>query len=162
MFWWKFAKLFVSFSKPQASFSSNFAWLFSVIKDNSSVLFLVKCYILCTKGTNHSANFGDLSARIKIHQILVIFETTNWFFFKFCITLSVSWDITPLYFFSWNFRYFQQKEPIKVQIWWNFMWTVESLKFWTFMSSFCPNYIKFQLKKYRRVISYDTEEWCKV
>ena len=28
---------------------------------------------------------------------------------------SVSWDITPLYFFSWNFTYFQQKEPIKVQ-----------------------------------------------
>ena len=32
---------------------------------------------------------------------------------------SVSWDTTPLYFFSWNFIYFQQKEPIKVQIWWN-------------------------------------------
>ena len=32
---------------------------------------------------------------------------------------SVSWDITPLSFFSWNFIYFQQKEPIKVQIWWN-------------------------------------------
>ena len=32
---------------------------------------------------------------------------------------SVSWDLTPLYFFNWNFIYFQQKEPIKVQIWWN-------------------------------------------
>ena len=32
----------------------------------------------------------------------------------------VSWDTTPLYFFSWNFIYFQQKEPIKVQILWNF------------------------------------------
>ena len=30
---------------------------------------------------------------------------------------SVSWDITPLHFFNWNFIYFQQKEPIKVQIW---------------------------------------------
>ena len=77
-------------------------------------VFLVKCYILCTKGTNYSANFGELIARIKIHQILVISETTNQFFFKFCITLSVSWDITLLYFFSWNFMYFQQKEPIKV------------------------------------------------
>ena len=35
---------------------------------------------------------------------------------------SVSWDKTPLYFFSWNFIYFQQKEPIKVQIWWNLTW----------------------------------------
>ena len=29
-----------------------------------------------------------LRARIKIHQILVIFETTDQFFFKFCITLQ--------------------------------------------------------------------------
>ena len=56
---------------------------------------------------------------------------------------SVSWDITPLYFFSWNFIYFQQKEPIKVQIWWNFTWAVESLKFCTLMGSFCKNHIKF-------------------
>ena len=75
---------------------------------------------------------------------------------------SVSWDITLLYFFSWNFIYFQQKEPIKVQIWWNFTWAVESLKFCTLMGSFCPNHVQFQLKKYRRVISHDTEEWCKV
>ena len=27
---------------------------------------------------------------------------------------SVSWDIAPLNFSSWNFIYFQQKEPIKV------------------------------------------------
>ena len=102
------------FPKHKASFCSNFAWLFIVTKDNSSVLFSVKCYKFCTKGTNHSAKFVEFGARIKIHQILVIFETTNWFFFKFCITLSVSWDITSLYFFSWNFIYFQQEEPIKV------------------------------------------------
>ena len=29
----------MSFSKPQVSFSSNFSWLFSVMKDNSSALF---------------------------------------------------------------------------------------------------------------------------
>ena len=32
LFWWKFAKLLMSFSKPQVSFSSNFTWLFSVMK----------------------------------------------------------------------------------------------------------------------------------
>ena len=31
--------------------------------------------------------------------------------------------------FSWIFFYFQQKEPIKVQIWWNFMRAVKSLHF---------------------------------
>ena len=73
---------------------------------------------------------------------------------------SGSWDIIPQYFFSWNFIYF--KEPIKVQIWWNFTWAVESLKFCTLMGSFCPNHVQFQLKKYRRVISHDTEQWCKI
>ena len=29
---------------------------------------------------------------------------------------SVSWDITPLYFFSWNFKYFQQKESISLHV----------------------------------------------
>ena len=56
---------------------------------------------------------------------------------------SVSWDISTLYFFSWKFVYFQQKESIKVQIWWNFMWAVKILKFCTLMSSFCENHIKF-------------------
>ena len=60
---------------------------------------------------------------------------------------SVSWDITPPYFFSWNFIYLQQKEPIKVQVWWNFTWAIKSLKFCTLMYSVCPNHIKFQLKK---------------
>ena len=64
---------------------------------------------------------------------------------------SGSWGITPLYFFSWNFIYFQQKELIKVQIWWIFTWTVKSLNFCTLMGYFCKNHIKFQLKRYRRV-----------
>ena len=29
---------------------------------------------------------------------------------------SVSWDITPLYFFCWNFKYFQQKESISSHV----------------------------------------------
>ena len=44
-----------------------------------------------------------------------------------------------------------------------FTWAVEIfLKFCTLMGSFCKNHLKFQLKKYRRVISHDIEEWCKV
>ena len=44
-------------------------------------------------------------------------------FLKQQISFS-SWDITPMYFFSLNVMYFQQKESIKVQIWWNFTWAV--------------------------------------
>ena len=36
--------------------------------------------------------------------------------------------------FSWNFIYHQKKEPIKVQIWWNFTWAVQGLKFCTLMT----------------------------
>ena len=62
---------------------------------------------------------------------------------------SGSWDITPLYFFSWNFIYFQQKKPIKVQIWWNFRWAVEILHFdGLLLFKSCTVSAK---KKYRRV-----------
>ena len=37
------------------------------------------------------------------------------------------------------------------------MRAVTSLKFWTLMGSFCLNHVQFQLRKYRRVISCDTE-----
>ena len=71
-FWWKFAKLLMSFSKPQVSFSFFLGQtLYTLHKRDQSKC---KCFRL-------------LSARIKIHQILVIFETTNQFFFKFGINL---------------------------------------------------------------------------
>ena len=64
-------------------------------------------------------------------------------FFQILHQSSGSGDITPLYFFV---KIFYFKEPIKVQIWWIFMWADESLKFCTLMGSFCPNHIQFQLK----------------
>ena len=84
----KFGEI-LSFLKQQIGFSSNFVSLFSIVRQNSSVLFSLK------------------------------------------------------------FFYFQQKEPIKVQIWWNFTWAVRSLKFCTLMGSFCENQTKFQLKKFK-------------
>ena len=75
---------------------------------------------------------------------------------------SLSWKITLLYFFRWNFLWFGQKEPTKVQ---NFRLSTAHMKFnqiCIFIGSFCWKYIKFQLKKYRGVTSRDTEEWCKI
>ena len=75
---------------------------------------------------------------------------------------SVSWEITLLYFFSWNCTWFGQKEPVKVQ---NFRLSTAHIKFrqiFTLIGSFCWKYIKFQLKKYRGLMSYDNEEWCKI
>ena len=44
--------------------------------------------------------------------------------------------MTAMYFFSLNFIYFQQKESVKVQSWWSFMWAVEGLKFCNVMGFF--------------------------
>ena len=75
---------------------------------------------------------------------------------------SMSWEITLLYFFSWNFIWFLQKEPIKVQ---SVRLSTAQVKFhqiYTLMGSFCQKYIKFQLKKYKGVMYHNTEEWCKI
>ena len=59
-FWvagWKFSKVLMSHLKPQDSFSLNFALLFSVIRNNSSVLFKLKFCMIWTKGTHQSAKF---------------------------------------------------------------------------------------------------------
>ena len=64
--WWKFSKFFMLFSKPQVSFSSNFAWLFSVMKDNSYVLFQIKHYIFHMKGINQGVNKQLKSPKISL------------------------------------------------------------------------------------------------
>ena len=73
-----------------------------------------------------------------------LFETTDLFF------RVIRHDSSVL--LSQNFIYF--KKPIKVQIWWNFTWSVESLKLCTLIGYFCPNHVQFQLKKYRRDLSW--------
>ena len=75
---------------------------------------------------------------------------------------SMLWEISLLYFFSWNFIWFLQKEPTTVQ---NFRLSTAQVKFHqicTLIGFFCWKYIKFQLKKYRGVVSHDTEDWCKI
>ena len=75
---------------------------------------------------------------------------------------SVTWEITLLYFFSWNVIWFGLKEPIKVQ---NFRLLTAHMTFHqicTFIGPFYWKCIKFQLKKYRGVMSHDTEDWYKI
>ena len=47
-------------------------------------------------------------------------------------------------------------------IWLILMRAAESLKTCTLIGSFCRKHVKIQMKKYRRVMFHDTEEWCKV
>ena len=65
------------------------------------------------------------------------------------------WEISLLYFFSWNLIWFLQKEPTTVQ---NFRLSVAQVKFHqicTLIGYFCWKYIKFQLKKvWRKYVSW--------
>ena len=57
-FWVLGSKLtkFLSFLKQQIGFSSNFTSFFSIMRNNSSVLFSLKFYILSSKGAYQSTN----------------------------------------------------------------------------------------------------------
>ena len=47
------------FPNHKSVFSSDFASIFNVVKDNASVIFQVKHYILCMKETKQSENFEN-------------------------------------------------------------------------------------------------------
>ena len=98
-FWmvgWKFTKFLMSYLKLQLSFSSNFASLFIVTKDNSSVLFYVKLYMIWTKGTNQSAKFQAFDCSCEISPDLY-FERL--LLLKVCkISAKKVWQI----YVSWN------------------------------------------------------------
>ena len=140
---------------------------YSSVLHNSSVNFSLIHFLLWTKWSHQSPNFHGFKCLVKIcldqnSPDSCQFWNNKLIFLQILGHSSVSWDITPTYFFRWNCNYFQQKETIKVQIWWNFTWAVISLEFCILPGSFCPNHTKFLLKKHRRVISHETEEWCKV
>ena len=162
MLWWKSAKFLMSFSKPRVRFYSNFTWLFRFMKDNSSVFFRskviyfeqkrpIKAQILETFGCldqNSSNSCYFLNNKSVLLQILH--------------QSSVSEDITPLYFLaeilytfgkrSLSIYKFGEISPEQSKLFWKF----------TLWWASCKNYVKFQLKRYRKVICHDTEEWCRV
>ena len=92
----------MSYLKPQLTCSLNFASLFNVMSDKSSVIFWLKLYMILQKEPTKVLNFR--------------LSTTQWNFTKFVLWYGS---------FSWR-------------------------------------YIKLQLKRYRWVVSHDTEEWWKI
>ena len=55
----KFIKHLMSFFKQKVSFSLNFGWLFSVMRDNSSVLFYLKLTMIWTKMIPSKCKISD-------------------------------------------------------------------------------------------------------
>ena len=48
------------------------------------------------------------------------------------------------------------------RIWWILTRALKVSKICTFIGSYCANYLKFGLKKYRGIIFHDNEEWSKI
>ena len=72
---------------------------------------------------------------------------------------SVSWGITLLYISAEMLHNKDKRNLSKCKV------TTAHVKFLqicTLIGSICWKYIKFQLKKYRGFMSYDTEVWCKI
>ena len=139
VFWWKLAKFLMSFSKPHSAFleilhDCSVSW-----KITHLYFFRRTLYTLLERDQSKCKFLRLLSARIKFTKFLSFLKQQISFFFQILHHFSALWDTTSLYFSSWNFMYFQQKKPIKVKIWWNFTWVVESLKFCSLMASFCKN-----------------------
>ena len=110
----KFIKFVMSLLKPRVSCSSNFASLFRVIRDNSSVLFHLNLYMLWTNGAHQSANFQTSDHSHENNQIpYIIFQAMCKVSFKFWFLLNLILLIPPNFLVETSC--FQQKEPIKVQ-----------------------------------------------
>ena len=123
--------------------------VFLQILHDSSVLLKIAPLYFFSSNVIYYAQKGQITEQILENWVL------GWKFTKFLSFLKhkigFSSNFAPLsiirhnpsVLFGWNFRYFQQKEPIKVQIWWNFTCAAESLKFCFLMGSCYKHHIKF-------------------
>ena len=112
---------------------SNFASLFSVMKDNSSVFFLAQTFILWTKRARRSEIFRLLSGWVKIQQILyAMFETASQFFFKLCITLQCHERYLFCSFLADPVHDLDKRSPSKYKIsdFWLLMWNFTKFVLW--------------------------------
>ena len=107
-------------------------------------------------------NFRLLTAQVKFHQICTLIGSFCWKYIKFQLkeyrgVIShdpekgcKTWRKTDSLFQKWQ----------EVGEFWPEHSRVS--KICILIGSFCAKYIIFHLKKYRGIILYDTEEWCKI
>ena len=108
----------MSILKRQVNSSLIFISFFIVMTHNFSVnLSSYIFYFPWTKGSRQSSNFdtfersGENLSNSSYH-----FPSNMPVFLQILHHPSMSWKVTPLYFYSSNNTYFTQKEPIKVKI----------------------------------------------
>ena len=103
--------------KGQVNSSSNFASFFIAMTHNSSVSFNLIHLLFWMEGSHQSPNFETFECSGKnLSNSSCDFLSHKWVSLQFLHHSSVSWNITPSYFFSSSIIYFVQKKSIKVQI----------------------------------------------
>ena len=105
----KFVKVVMSILKSQFNSSSNFASFFITMTYNSSMYFKLILFLLWIKGSNQNPNFETL--KCSCENLLYSsrhFPNHKSVFLQILHHPSVSWKITPLYFFRSNIKYFAQ------------------------------------------------------
>ena len=158
---WKFTKFFMSYFKPQVSFSLNFASLFNVMRNNSSVLSWLKLYMIFTKGAHQSAKFqifdcsGEISPNLYFDRLLLL------------KVYKISGKKVQSSYLPWYWRVVQNLKKNRfvvskmTRIWWILIRALKYLKRFHF-GPFRAKYITFDLKKYWGYIFHDNEERCKI
>ena len=102
----KFVKILMSILKWQVNFISNFASFFRVTTHNSPLSFKLIHFLLSIKGSNESPNFENfLCSGENLPNSSCHFPNHKSVFLQILHGSSVSWNITPLYFFRSNVGY---------------------------------------------------------
>ena len=115
----------MSILKRQVSFSSIFVSFFIVMTHNSLLILRSYIFYFGQKDLIKVPILTLASAQVKICQIAYVnFDSIP---LQILHPSSVSWKITPLYFFNSNNIYFAQKEPIKVKIFETFECSCQNL-----------------------------------
>ena len=113
----KFVKFLMLILKRQVYSSRNFVYLFSFMKDNSSVLFSSNNIYFVQKETIKVKIFETFECLGQnVSNSLWQFWNDKSIPLQILHPSSVSWKIIPLYFFRSKNLHFAQKERIKVKI----------------------------------------------
>ena len=130
-FWvvaWKFTKFKMSYLKLQVNFTLNFASLFSLMRNNSSVLFELRLYMIWTKEAHQSTKFqtfdcsGKISPNLYLDRLLLlkVYKILDKKVKRSCV--SWPWRLMQ------NLRKNWSVVSKMTKIWWNLTRTLESLK----------------------------------
>ena len=153
----KFRKFVMPYFIPQVTFSLNFASLFNIMRDNSSVIFLAKTFYDFYNRSSSKWKISDFRLLTRFHQICTLIGSFCWKYIKFQLKKDrgvMSHDTE-----EWckiNLLFQNDKNLV------NFDSSTHVCKVFIAICPFCAKYITFDQNKYTGVIFNDTEESCKI